>query len=122
MADLAIVIDCAEPEGLASFWTAALGYRRRGAVGQYIALAPERGQSGPGLILQQVPEAKAVKNRVHLDIDLSADEDLDAAVTWLEQLGATRLADGEVHEHGMHWVRLADPEGNELCVCHEHPS
>jgi hypothetical protein len=58
----------------------------------------------------KVPEAKAVKNRLHLDL---RPKDQAAEVTRLEGLGARRvdIAQGEVS-----WVVLADPDGNELCV------
>ncbi len=65
----------------------------------------------PRLFFQRVPEAKVVKNRVHLD--LSAD-DPNAEIDRLVSLGATVL---NRHDEGEHrWVTLADPEGNELCV------
>jgi hypothetical protein len=40
-----------------------------------------------------------------------------AEATRPEALGARRLPDDEVHEGGTTWVVMADPEGNELCVC-----
>lgn len=61
----------------------------------------------PRLYFQKVPEPKAVKNRVHLD--LRAD-DVEAEVKRLAALGAA-----ELHRHGS-WVTLRDPEGNEFCM------
>ena len=56
------------PQRLAEFWGPALGYLNLGAFGSYVALFPD-GRPGPKLLLQQVAEPKAVKNRMHLDIE-----------------------------------------------------
>jgi hypothetical protein len=37
-----------------------------------------------------------------------------AEVARLEGLGASRIEDHA--EHGVHWVVMLDPEGNEFCV------
>lgn len=109
-----VALDCTDLEVAASFWSAALGYRRAGADGQYVTLAPPEGEAGPRLLLQQVAEPRAGKNRMHLDLDVA---DVEAEVTRLEGLGARRLRDAPIEELGHHWVVMADPEGNELCVC-----
>ncbi|MFF2957608.1 VOC family protein [Streptomyces sp. NPDC057963] len=78
---------------------------------------PYEKDSGTGLgrrlLFQRVPEAKTVKNRLHLDVH-AGPERRDAEVERLEQLGATVLR--RVAEPGGTWVVLADPEGNEFCV------
>jgi predicted enzyme related to lactoylglutathione lyase len=112
-ASFGLVLDCAEPEALATFWSAALGYTYVGAVENYAMLVPADGD-GAKLLLQKVPEAKAGKNRMHLDIETA---DVDAEVDRLLSLGARRLEADPKEEHGMRWVVLADPEGNEFCVC-----
>ncbi|MGH9286664.1 MAG: VOC family protein, partial [Acidimicrobiales bacterium] len=68
----------------------------------------------PKLLLQRVPEAKAVKNRMHLDIETP---DIENEAARLEVLGARRLRPEAQSEHGSTWVLMADPEGNEFCVC-----
>jgi predicted enzyme related to lactoylglutathione lyase len=109
-----LVLDCADPVALAGFWSAALGYSYVGALGSYAMLTPPDPR-GPKLLLQRVPEGKQGKNRMHLDIETP---DIDAEVERLLALGATRAPTDEEHEeHGMRWVVLADPEGNEFCVC-----
>lgn len=113
MSRLGLVLDCHDPERLADFWAAALDYKRAGALGQYVVLAaPEPGQ--PKLLLQQVPEPKTVKNRVHFDIEVP---DIESESARLEALGATRTGPGAMSEHGFAWILMADPEGNEFCVC-----
>ncbi len=113
MTMIGLVLDCADAEVLADFWAAALGYQRIGAAGQYVLLVPA-GPGAPKLLLQRVPEAKVVKNRMHLDIETP---DIEAEAARLEALGARRLAVDVLAEHGTHWYVMADPEGNEFCVC-----
>jgi len=126
MATLAdIVFDCAHPASLARFWAAVLdGYAvapyddeelaRLHALGiddveDDPSVLVEAGAGRPRLWFQRVPEAKVVKNRVHLDVRAA---DVGAEVERLLALGATRVDDAEIG----HLVVLRDPEGNELCV------
>jgi len=113
MKKLGLVLDCADPERLASFWAAALDYEVLGGAGAYVMLVPKE-PGAPQLLLQRVPEPKAAKNRMHLDIHVA---DIDVEAARLEALGATRLSSSAFDEHGTQWHLLADPEGNELCVC-----
>ena len=113
VASIGLVLDCADPDLLARFWTAALGYTVAGQAGSYTALIDPTRQ-GPKLLLQQVPEAKTTKNRMHLDINTRhVDHDVDR----LCRIGAVRIDPDAACEHGTRWVVLADPEGNEFCVC-----
>ena len=75
-----VTIDSAEPEKLASWWAEALGWRLDGAC----CRAPGGGLQR--LEFMAVPEAKRVKNRVH--IDFGAD-DVQGAVDRLVAMGAT---------------------------------
>jgi len=109
---IGLVLDCRDPETLAPFWREALGYTVLGSAGSYVLLVDGDG-TGPKLLLQRVPESKPAKNRMHLDVDT---RDVDGEVRRLEELGASRLEDARV-EHGTRWVVMADPEGNEFCVC-----
>ena len=109
---IGLVLDCHDPEALARFWREALGYATIGSAGTYVLLM-DGDNAGPKLLLQQVPEPRPAKNRMHLDIDT---RDVDGEVRRLEELGARRLEDARV-EHGTRWVVMADPEGNEFCVC-----
>ncbi|MEU0989719.1 VOC family protein [Streptomyces sp. NPDC005953] len=68
---------------------------------------------GRRLLFQRVPEAKTVKNRLHLDLHPGT-ERRAAEVARLEALGATVLA--EQDQPGGRWTTMADPEGNEFCV------
>ena len=88
IASIVVVLDCADAERLADFWSAALGYPRRQAVTQFVVLSPPEGETRPTLILQQVPEPKGVKNRMHMDLHAA---DRDAAVERLAALGARKI-------------------------------
>ena len=107
-----LVLDCADPERLAVFWSAALGYTTLGSAGSYVLLVDETGAQ-PKLLLQRVTESKTTKNRMHLDIECP---DVGGEVARLGGLGAGRV-DGPISEHGTTWVVMHDPEGNEFCVC-----
>jgi predicted enzyme related to lactoylglutathione lyase len=107
-----MVLDCAEPERLATFWCRALDYRQFYADARLAVLVPQEGIASP-LLLQQVPEPKVGKNRMHLDIVV---DDIEAEVHRLEGLGADRIDEGAQSFGGTKWVRMADPEQNEFCV------
>jgi len=110
---IGLVLDCVDPERLAGFWAPALGYTNLGGAGTYLLLLDEHGDR-PKLLLQGVPEPKAVKNRMHFDIETA---DIEAEAARLEALGARRVDTDPHHEHGSNWIVMADPEGNEFCVC-----
>jgi hypothetical protein len=119
-----IVFDCRHPASLARFWAGVLdGYsvapydeaelERLRAQGindpeeDPTVLVEATGTPGPRLFFQLVPEAKTVKNRVHLD--LRAD-DHDTELARLVALGATVISTFD------RWSVLTDPEGNEFCL------
>ena len=134
-----IVFDSADPDRVATFWAAALGYEkgefppemRRALLDGGLSedeladrsIAEDPGGEGPRLFFQRVPEHKHVKNRVHLDINAAPGRratraEVDAEVERLKGLGASVIrthdqAWGPYPEY--HWV-MADPEGNEFCV------
>ena len=74
---------------------------------------------------QQVPEPKAVKNRIHFDLKVGGGRDVPLAVrtqrvtATVERLtgaGASVLRVNDEPDLGQYAVVLADPEGNEFCV------
>ena len=113
---IAIDFDVADKERAATFWCAVLGYEIFGNAAQYCSIQPPAGAAGPKLILQEVAEPKLAKNRMHIDLDLDPGEELEAEVARIVGLGATKLW-GPVEELGTCWVTLADPDGNEFCIC-----
>jgi len=111
-ATVELVLDCAEPIRLAEFWRAALDYRDFYTEANLVVLVPKEGIASP-LLLQRVPEPKAGKNRMHLDIVV---DDIEAEVDRLQALGARRIDEGVQSFGGTRWVRMSDPEQNEFCV------
>jgi len=106
-----VTIDCADPKGLARFWTEALGTTiSHDMEGAYLILAPAT-EGGVALALQKVPESKSGKNRVHIDLTTQGRA---ADVARLVGLGATVVDEHEFP--GFAWTVLTDPEGNEFCV------
>jgi hypothetical protein len=109
-----IVIDCADHEVVVPFWLAALGdYERHEVNDQYVAIAPiERSTDRPPILFQKVPEAKTVKNRVHMDL---RGPSMAEEVERLTALGATFVAERSLGGD-VTWSVMADPEGNEFCI------
>ncbi len=115
-----VVIDCHRPHELAAFWCAVLDYEVIDAEGDVVEIAGWRPTaeavrarvSAPTLTFVRVPEAKTVKNRLHIDVS-PIDRSRDAEVERLLALGARRVDIGQGEQR---WVVLADPEGNEFCV------
>ncbi len=108
-------IDTTDPARLAAFWQSALGWRRTFAEDDEVVLEPPAGspQDGvaPDLVFLKVPESKAGKNRLHLDL---RPQDQAAEVARLEELGARRVDVGQ--DSSVSWVVMGDPDGNEFCV------
>lgn len=108
-----VAIDCADAYELARFWSRVTGRPmhpdvRRGDRETQVLLA-----EGPVLYFNQVPEAKTIKNRIHLC--LRPETSRDQEVERLLGIGATLVAD-QRNPDGSGWAVLADPEGNEFCV------
>jgi catechol 2,3-dioxygenase-like lactoylglutathione lyase family enzyme len=101
-----------DPERLADFWAAALGFDERQATDDEILLADAE-WSWPRCTIQRVDAARARPAPLHLD--LTPLDDRGAAVARLVALGAT---EGETHgdEGGFRWTVVLDPDGNEFCV------
>jgi predicted enzyme related to lactoylglutathione lyase len=103
-----IAFDCGNAAKLAQFWSAVLSQpTSAGPSEEFASLEP--GPTGPGMIFCQVPEPKAAKNRVHLDVTVTA---LDDEVNRITALGARQVA--RFDQDGSRWVTLTDPEGNEF--------
>ncbi|GLW53613.1 VOC family protein [Kitasatospora phosalacinea] len=116
-----LVVDCHDPERLAAFWCAALDFavidRGEGKV-EIASWEPtaedvRARQMPPTLLFLRVPEDRAGKNRLHLDLS-PIDRSTAEEVARLLALGATTTDVGQ--GPGRNWVVMADPEGNEFCV------
>ncbi|MFF2194687.1 VOC family protein [Streptomyces sp. NPDC058157] len=135
-----VTFDCADPERVARFWCEVLGYvvppppegfadwgafdRAQPAERQGSAFAcVDPSGVGPRLFFQRVPEGKAVKNRLHLDVrigpGLTGDERvaaLEAECTRLLALGAVRVQLLRADGFGESCLVMQDVEGNEFCL------
>ncbi|MFK0044240.1 VOC family protein [Streptomyces sp. NPDC090741] len=135
-----VTFDCAEPERVARFWCEVLGYvvppppegfatwddydrslppERQGA--GFVCMDPTG--VGPRMYFQRVPEGKAVKNRVHLDVrvgtGLVGEErvaTLEAECERLVALGAARVQLLRADEYNESCLLMQDIEGNEFCL------
>jgi catechol 2,3-dioxygenase-like lactoylglutathione lyase family enzyme len=146
-----VTFDAHDPETLSRFWADAMGYVIPGPPGRELApgqdpfeawhaflaeagvpesewnsasAAQDPDGDGPRLFFQRVPEDKAAKNRVHLDLraapGLAGEERmaaLEAEAVRLVALGASRV---ERHEPSppmtLGHLVMSDPEGNEFCL------
>jgi hypothetical protein len=138
-----VVIDCADPHALADWWAEALGWQVEAQDEGFIQSMVDQGfatddqttrhqgrlvwasgaainhpdggaERAPRILFVQVPEAKTVKNRVHLDLRPAA-EASTAELDRLLALGATEVGRGTEGPRTA-WAVLTDPEGNELCL------
>jgi hypothetical protein len=137
-----VVFDAHDPDRVARFWAALLGYELEPPPPGYDsweAWLKEQGipesdwnmasaivdpdAQGPRIYLQRVPEPKQVKNRVHLDVNVGGprgtpDDErrarVDAAMERAIGLGATKVR--LVEERGERHYVMQDPEGNEFCL------
>ncbi|MTD16774.1 VOC family protein [Nakamurella sp. YIM 132087] len=137
-----ITFDAAHPGALSEFWAVALGYRLDDPPPGFetweealqasglpeerwddaSALVPLHG-NGPRLFFQKVPEPKAGKNRLHLDVSVGKgikdpDERWETVMAHVERLigvGGT-VVEERRSDWGDHWMVMQDPEGNEFCV------
>lgn len=110
-----VVLDCADPEALADFWQAVVGFEvRTGDGAPYITLSgSDLRRPLNHLTLQKVPEPKSGKLRMHIDLFA---RDVPAELARLRSLGATEV-DGLAGDDGaVIFATLRDPEGHEFCV------
>lgn len=109
-----ITIDCQDPVRLASFWSALLDIpltKEHGDDDGWATVGSRLG-SDPRLTFQRVPEPKAGKVRIHLDIEVP---DIDKAREQVTRLGGSWS--GERHDYDEGVVMLMhDPEGHEFCL------
>ncbi|MEW9547763.1 VOC family protein [Nonomuraea sp. NPDC050783] len=104
-----IVVDCRDPRSLVRFWAALLGGDPVDRARGWSHVEPP---GGVRMAFQPVAEDKAVKNRLHLDIEAGP---LEPAVTRALELGATRVGKPVTDDQGSFQL-MADPEGNEFCL------
>ena len=105
-----VVVDAHDPPALARWWASVLDWKIFYEAPDEVVITKDD-QTFPGIVFVLVPEAKTVKNRLH--IDLNPDADRDAEIERLVGLGARTV---DIGQGDVAWTVLADPEGNEFCV------
>ncbi|GAA3072199.1 VOC family protein [Streptomyces roseofulvus] len=112
-----LVLECADPERLAAFWSEVLGYveLNREEDGSIEIGPPGTGFGGPQptLVLSPNDAPRNGSRRLHIDVN-ATDRDQDAELERLLALGAVPADVGQTGEE--EWHVLADPEGNEFCL------
>lgn len=108
----ALVIDVNDLSAQTDFWSGLLDLPVSQAERDWVDLG-RLGEEGPALSLQQVPEPKHRKNRLHLDLAVA---DFDRAVQRARQLGATPSGPVQGSHASRPWQVFRDPEGNEFCL------
>ncbi|MFF7965578.1 VOC family protein [Streptomyces sp. NPDC007903] len=112
-----LVIDAADPERLAAFWSDVLGYVELGREddGSIEIGPPGAGFGGPQptLVLSPTTDPRPAKLRLHIDVS-PTDRDQPAELERLLALGARPADIGQTGEES--WHVLLDPEDNEFCL------
>jgi len=108
-----VALDCEDPDAVRPFWRAGLGYRDHGTGPDDVELQDRLGR-GPVLWFQRMDPPRRERGRFHLDVYVPA-EQAPARVEACLAAGGRLVTDA----HAPSWWVLADPEGNELCVCVE---
>ena len=140
-----LTIDANDPARLARFWAQALGYQtappteptttwqahyqsRLGTEAAFADRLFDPAGLRPPIWFQEVPETKAGKNRLHLDLYPTGRDNalplerrieiVEAKVAELAGLGASveRRTREDDPEDPVYYVVMHDPEGNEFCV------
>jgi catechol 2,3-dioxygenase-like lactoylglutathione lyase family enzyme len=120
-----VVLDSTDPQRLARFWSAVLGYEIVEDSPGWVELRGP-GHAWPLLVCQGINQhvqhgARTPQgNRFHLDVGFPPEEQptrarLEAAMARLERLGARRVERIDAPDQPVHWV-WADPEGNVFCA------
>lgn len=111
-----LVLNCADPELLARFWSDVLGYVELDREDGYIEIGPPGDGFGglqPTIILSPSSNPRTGRLPLHIDVN-PVDRDQDAELERLLALGARRADVGQAG--GESWHVLQDPEGNEFCL------
>jgi hypothetical protein len=141
-----LTIDCADADRMMRFWTTALGYKPKDPPegfddwcsyfrsigvpeeelrGECTAYLVDPEDVLPQIFLQEVPEPKVVKNRIHFDLRVGGGlevplevrkQRVEAEADRLVRAGASRLRTLDEEVADRYFVVMQDPEGNEFCL------
>jgi 4a-hydroxytetrahydrobiopterin dehydratase len=111
---LEVAIDAIDIDAVRPFWKAILGYKDeppKAAGGQVNGIIDPR-RIGPAFWFQQMETPRTQRNRIHFDVSVPHDV-AEARMAAAIAAGGHLVSDKEARAF---WI-LADPEGNEACVC-----
>lgn len=119
------VVDARDVASLAAWWAEVLDWEPAYESPEEVVLVPKYARQAmaegmtwertpPGLVFVRVDDAKAVKNRLHIDLAPHTTDDRDAEIERVLSMGATRVDVGQPDSSS--WAVFADPEGNEFCI------
>ncbi|QIK62289.1 VOC family protein [Leucobacter viscericola] len=112
-----ITLDTESPRTLAAWWAERLGGEIvMDADGWFCVVNTPNIPVALGF--QKVEEPTPGKNRLHLDLNRSADSNREELVSEWVAAGATHL--GQRGEAGFSWDTFTDPGGNEFCIGDPH--
>jgi len=106
-----VTFDCADPHRVARFWSELLGREPGPSEDGWVYLG-HRGDPEPRLVFQPVPEPKAGKVRIHLDVTV---DDIGSAIELVTTLGGRFTGERHDYDEGA-VVVMADPEDHEFCL------
>jgi hypothetical protein len=134
-----VTFDAADPGALAEFWAVALDYAVQPPPDGFdswedfavtvgiprekwndVSAVIDPAGEGPRMLFLRVPEGKAAKNRLHLDVSVGGEHDdgrwgrVEEHVEVLVKAGATVVEPRQ--DETSRWMVMLDPEGNEFCV------
>ena len=104
---LEIAIDAMDIDAVRPFWDAVLGWD---VIARDDVQDPLR--IGPAVWFQQMDEPRPQRNRIHIDVTVAHDE-AEGRIERALAAGGHLVSDSRAPAF---WI-LADPEGNEACVC-----
>jgi 4a-hydroxytetrahydrobiopterin dehydratase len=111
MQSVELGIDTMDKDRIRPFWKAVLGYVDEPGDELLNGLVDPLRQ-GPAVWFQQMDEPRTERNRIHFDVTVPHDQ-AAARVAAALAAGGRLVYDAEAPAF---WV-LADPDGNEACVC-----
>lgn len=107
-----LALDVADVAAVRPFWLAVLDYQPHPAESEGDTAIVDPRRSGPSLWFQDMDPARTERGRFHLDVTVPA-ELAEARIAAAIDAGGTLVTD----QFAPAWWVLADPEGNEACVC-----
>jgi predicted enzyme related to lactoylglutathione lyase len=111
----AVVLDTDDPQGLAEFYAALLGWEIEPAEDDWVTInGGSSGQLDFQLAINHKPPTwpdNAIPQQSHLDLHV---DDLNEAAAYAESIGARRAANGD---HSPNFIVFLDPSGHPFCLC-----